>query len=250
MPANKTARKACLEPVLASIPVRNGLVGKARNYIRRSNLPHPDRFFSFNLLLDNPLGQIFEDDFVQSLGGYSVLERPSLYYWQGPAQDPLDRLLYLDVKITLGDNDLLKVTRMSELAGIRPRFPLLDRSVAEFSGTIPARLKVKGTDKRYLFKRAFRELLPIEVIQKKKHGFGIPVASWMKSDKRMRELTRDILLSPRTYQRGYIRRRFVEDLFVKHEADTTPFYGDTLWTFLTLELWFRQFVDEPRHVAI
>ena len=237
-------RKGLVEPALACLPFRNGLVGTARSYVRRSNLPHPDRFFSYNLLLDNPLEKIFEDGFVERLRNYSALEIPSGYYWNGPARDPLDRLLYLDVKITLGDNDLLKVTRMSELAGIRPRFPFLDRSVAEFSGAIPAGLKVKGAEKRYLFKRAFRELLPAEVLQKKKHGFGIPVAMWMKSDKRMRELTRDVLLSARTYQRGYIRRSFVEDLFRMHETDETPFYGDTLWTFLTLELWFRQFVDQ------
>lgn len=243
-------RKGLVEPGLACIPLRNGLVGTARSYIRRSNLSQPCRFFSYNLLVDNPLSEIFENDFVERLGNYSVLETPSQYYWQGPARDSLDRLLYVDVKMTLGDNDLLKVTRMSELAGIRPRFPLLDRSVAELSGAIPAGLKVKGFEKRYLFKRAFRELLPIEVIRKKKHGFGIPVAFWMKSDRRMRELTRDVLLSPRTYQRGYIRRSFVEDLLRKHETDETAFYGDTLWTFLALELWFRQFVDEPSKAAV
>ena len=239
-------RKGLVEPALACVPLRNGLVGMARSYVRRCNLPQPERFFSYNLLLANPSEEVFEQDFLQQLGDYSVLEIPSQYYWQGPAQDPLDRLLYVDVKMTLGDNDLLKVTRMSELAGIRPRFPFLDRAVAEFSGLIPAHLKVKGSQKRYLFKRAFRELLPAEVIQKKKHGFGIPVAAWMTSDRRMRELTHDVLLSSRTYERGYIRRSFVEDLFHKHETEDTVFYGDTLWTFLVLELWFRQFVDEPR----
>src|SRR5579862_3889157 len=239
----KLLRTALVEPLLSGLPLRNGIVAKARSYVRRSNLPILDRFFSYHMLVSNPLNDIFEDSFVQSLGNYSVLEIPSLYYREGPATDPLDRLLYLDLKITLGDNDLLKVTRMSELAGIQPRFPLLDRTVAEFSGTIPAGLKVKGVEKRYLFKKAFRELLPTEVIHKKKHGFGIPVATWMKSDPKMRELSHDILLSPRTYQRGFIRRSFVEDLMRKHETDETAFYGDTLWTFLTLELWFRQFVD-------
>jgi len=243
-------RKGLIEPTLASIPLRNGLTATARSYVRRSNLPHPDRFFSYNLLLDNPVREIFEDGFVEALDDYSVLEIPCQYYWKGPASNPLNRLLYLDVKITLGDNDLLKVTRMSELAGIRPRFPFLDRSVAEFSGTIPASLQIKGVEKRYLFKRAFRNLLPQEVIKKKKHGFGIPVATWMKSDKRMRELTQDILLSPKTYQRGYFRRSFVEDLMRKHETDTTPFYGDTLWTFLTLELWLRQSADQARRQAV
>ncbi len=243
-------RKGIVEPALAGIPVRNGLVGTARNYVRRSNLPNPCRYFSYNLLLANPPGEIFEPDFVRELGDYSVLERPSVYYREGPAREHLDRLLYLDLKVTLADNDLLKVTRMAELAGVRARFPLLDRSIAEFSGLIPADLKVKGLKKRYLFKRAFRDLLPAEVLHKKKHGFGIPVAVWMKSDPKMRALTHDILLSKRTYERGYVRRSFVEELLRKHESDATAFYGDTLWTFLTLELWFRQFMDEPRKAAV
>jgi asparagine synthase (glutamine-hydrolysing) len=159
-------------------------------------------------------------------------------------------MLYADVKITLGDSDLPKVTTMSELAGVQARFPFLDRAVAEFSGRLPANLKVKRFQKRYLFKRAFRELLPVEILNKKKHGFGIPVAIWLKSDRRLRELACDTLLSPRAFERGYIRREFIEDLFRKHESDESSYYGDTLWTFLVLELWHRQFVDQPAKVTV
>jgi asparagine synthase (glutamine-hydrolysing) len=183
------------------------------------------------------------------MNGYSVLDVPSRYYRDAPASDHLDRLLYVDVKITLGDSDLPKVTSMSEMAGIQVRFPFLDRSVAEFSGRMPAALKVKGFDKRYLFKRAFRELLPAEVIRKKKHGFGIPVAGWLKSDRSLRELARDTLFSTCAFERGYFRRQFVEDLFRKHEADDSTYYGDTVWTFLILELWHRQFIDESAKVT-
>src|ERR1035437_133061 len=238
-------RKGIIEPALAAIPFRNGLTSKARRYIRRSNFPQPYRFFSYNPMLEDGPAEVFEQEFLDQLKGYSVLETPSEYYRNGPARDHLNRLLYIDVKMTLSDNDLLKVTRMSELAGIRSRFPFLDRAVAEFSGTIPPHLKVKGTEKRYLFKRAFRQLLPSEVIRKTKHGFGIPVAYWMKSDKRMREIAQDVLRSPRTFERGYIRRDYIEELFRRHEEDETPFYGDMLWIFLMLELLFRQFVDEP-----
>jgi len=154
------------------------------------------------------------------------------------------------VKITLADSDLPKVTCMSEMAGIRTRFPFLHRSVAEFSGKIPARLKVKGLEKRYLFKRAFRSLLPAEIIRKKKHGFGIPVADWMRSDPTLRDLARDTLLSRRAFERGYFRRQFVEELFRKHETDQSSYYGDTIWSFLTLELWHRQLVDAATGVRV
>jgi asparagine synthase (glutamine-hydrolysing) len=122
--------------------------------------------------------------------------------------------------------------------------------VAEFSGRIPARLKVKGWEKRYLFKRALRGLLPIEIIKKKKHGFGIPVATWMKSNPELRALTRDTLLCNRAFGRGYFERKPIEDLFYKLEStDDTSYYGDILWTFLVLELWHQRVIDAPTRTA-
>lgn len=243
-------RTRLIEPILNRLPFENGVVGKARRYVRRSNLPAVTRFFSYHFLNAHPPAEVFEDDFLAALGGYSVLEQPRRYYEEAPARDHLDRLLYLDVKITLGDSDLPKVTQMAELAGIQVRYPFLDHAVAEFSGRVPVRLKVKGFKKRYLFKRAFRDLLPPEVIKKKKHGFGIPVSTWLKSDKRLRELSRDVLFSNRALERGYFRREFVEGLIRKHEADDSSYYGDALWTFLALELWHRQFIDQPVGAAV
>jgi asparagine synthase (glutamine-hydrolysing) len=238
-------RKLLIEPVLAGLPVQNGLVGTARRYVRRSNLSRLQRFFSYNFLCAHEPADVFEKDFLATLGGHSVLDIPSAHYNHASARDHLDRLLYVDMKITLADNDLLKVTRMSELAGVQSRFPFLDRDVAEFSGSIPPHLKVKGSQKRYLFKQAFRELLPIEIVEKKKHGFGIPVATWMKSDTKLRELSQDILRSARAFERGYFKRAFIEELFRRHGTDDTSYYGDTIWTFLALELWHRQCVDQP-----
>jgi asparagine synthase (glutamine-hydrolysing) len=243
-------RKGLVEPILAGLPFRNGLVGKARSYVRRSNLPGLERIMSYHFLRAHAPRDVFENDFAAALADYSVMEVPARYYAEAPARDHLNRMLYSDLKIILGDSDLPKVTTMSELAGVQVRFPFLDRSVAEFSGRIPASLKVKGFQKRYLFKRAFRELLPVEIREKKKHGFGIPVSTWLKSDHRLRELAHDALLSACAFQRGYFKREFIEGLFRKHEADDTAYYGDTLWTFLALELWHRQFVDEPIKVAV
>ncbi len=239
-------RKGLIEPVLAVMP-RSGLFRRAQGYVRRANLPAMERFSSFQFLASHPLSEIFEPGFIEELEGYSFLDVPSRHYAKIVA-DHLDRLLYVDVKITLADSDLPKVAYMSEMAGVRTRFPFLHRSVAEFSGKIPSRLKVKGLEKRYLFKRAFRNLLPVEIIRKTKHGFGIPVADWIKSDPRMRELARDVLLSRRASERGYFRQSFIEELFRRQETDTSSYYGDTLWTFLTLELWHRQVVDQMARV--
>jgi asparagine synthase (glutamine-hydrolysing) len=243
-------RKVAIEPLLNRLPFENGPLGLAKRYVRRSNLPGFERFYSYNFLYAHGAEQIFEDGFLRELAGHSLLEIPSVYYNECTASDHLDRLLYLDVKITLGDSDLPKVTQMAELAGVQTRYPFLDTAVAEFSGRVPANLKVKRFNKRYLFKRAFRNLLPQEIIQKKKHGFGIPVSTWLKSDSRMRQFSHDTLFSSRALERGYFRRQFLEDLIRKHEADDSTYYGDTVWTFLVLELWHRQFVDQPVGAAV
>ena len=166
----KWVRRALIEPALA-LPIGGAWPRKARGYVRRANLPGVERMFSFSFLLAHRLDQVFTADFVASLGGLDILETPGRHYARAIASDHLDRLLHVDMKVTLADSDLPKVNSTSELAGVRARFPFLDRDVAEFSGRIPARLKVKGFKKRYLFKRAFRDLLPAEIIQKKKHGF-------------------------------------------------------------------------------
>jgi asparagine synthase (glutamine-hydrolysing) len=238
-------RKAVIEPVLRHSPYKGGLVGRACGYVRRANMQGVERVLSFQFLATHPPAEIFDRDFLQSLGEYSFSSIPARHYAQAPAQDHLDRLLYTDMKATIADSDLPKVTCMTEMAGIQARFPFLDRSVAEFSGRVPANLKVKGFQKRYLFKRAFRNLLPQEIIHKKKHGFGIPVANWLKSDPRMRQLARDTLLSQRAFERGYFQRDFVKALFQRHEADDSSYYGDTLWTLLVLEMWHQQTVDKP-----
>jgi asparagine synthase (glutamine-hydrolysing) len=159
------------------------------------------------------------------------------------AKSELNRLLYVDMKMTLADNDLPKVTRAAEMQGIDVRFPYLDRSLAEFAGSLPSNLKVRRLEKRYLFKKATASLLPREILQKKKHGFGLPIGMWLKTDPRFRQLARDVLLDSRTYQRGYFQRPFVEQLFKQLDSDDGVYFGDSLWLFLMLELWHRKHVE-------
>jgi len=241
-------RRTLIEP-LSALPIDNGLMRRARGYIRRANLPGPERMFSFQFLRAYAPEDVFDADFLRSLGSYDVLSIPAGHYAHAPARDHLDQLLYVDMKVTLADNDLPKVTCVSELAGVRTRFPFLDREVAEFSGRIPARLKLKRFQKRYLFKRAFRDLLPAEIIRKKKHGFGIPVALWIKSNPEMRELAHDTLLSARARGRGYFRHGFIQELLQKHDATDSTYYGDILWTMLMVELWHKQVIDQPAQVV-
>jgi asparagine synthase (glutamine-hydrolysing) len=243
-------RRALLEPVLLKLPAdMPGILGRARRYIRRASIPNPRRFYSYEFHVAQNAAELLEPDFlrrVQPDAPWQVLEE---HFRRPEAASELNRLLYLDLKLTIGDNDLFKVTRTAELGSVGVRFPFLNLPLVEFMGMLPASFKVRGLEKRYLFKRAFRSLLPREILAKRKHGFGVPTAEWLRSHSGIRELARDTLLSARTEQRGYFRRGALEDLFARHDRETAPFYGDILWSVLMLELWHRRHVDAPGAAA-
>jgi asparagine synthase (glutamine-hydrolysing) len=237
-------RHGLVEPIVSQFPIDSpGIGGKLRRYIQTSNTPNPERYFRWSMLQHFSAQTILGSALPFSNGHSDLLSIPRAHYHAAPANSEMNRLLYIDVKMTLGDNDLPKVMRAAELAGINVRFPYMDHTLAEFSGRIPAKLKVKGLEKRYLFKQATRDLLPKAILQKKKHGFGLPIGMWLKTDPKMRAMAEDVLHDPRTYQRGYFQRDFIEKTFTAMDQDETPYYGDILWPFLMLELWHRHHVD-------
>jgi len=237
------ARRWLIEPAVFGSPLKNGVFGKARKYIRLANMSNPDRYCRWRLLRLFSPDLVLESSMPVRNGHSDLLAIIRKYHDLAPASTELNRLLYIDVKMTLGDDDLPKVTRMAGLAGVRVRFPYLDHELAEFSGRLPAAMKVRGLEKRYLFKRATRNLLPETILRKKKHGFGLPIGFWLKSHPAWHAWAKEILYDPKTYQRGYFRRDFIEQLFRNMKQDDTPYFGDLLWVFLMLELWHRRHVE-------
>ena len=107
-------RKGMIEPVLRLLPVQHGPLRRAAGYVRRANILGVERMLSFQFLCTHPPAEVFDGDFLRALGNYSIFGIPSQHYSRAAARDHLDRLLYVDVKVTLADNDLPKVTCMSE----------------------------------------------------------------------------------------------------------------------------------------
>lgn len=240
----RAVRRGVLEPLLFALPEGTpGVLGRARRYIRRANIPNPRRFYSYEFFVAQEGQKFLSEDLLRAVATEAPWRCVEQHFARARATSELNRLLYIDLKLTLGDNDLLKVVRTGELAGVSVRFPLLSLPLVEYTGTLPASFKVRGLEKRYLFKRAFRTLLPPEILAKQKHGFGVPTSEWLRSDPGFRALARDILLSTRCRERGYFRDGAMEELFALHAVDSTPFYGDFLWRLLMLELWYRRHVD-------
>jgi len=234
-------RHGVVEPIVRRFPAESpALTGKARRYVERASLPNPDRFYSTEFFVNQNRHWLLHPDFQAATTPDWPLRVARGHFEAASGAGELNRLLHVDLKITLADNDLFKVVRTAEAAGIGVRFPLLDHSLVEFMATLPPGYKVRGTEKRYIFKEAFGGLLPPEILAKVKHGFGLPTSDWLKAHRGFRELGRDLLLSSRSRQRGYFVPGAVEELFRLHETGHTPFYGDILWNLLMLELWHER----------
>lgn len=217
---------------------------KVKNYILKANQPAVDRFFAYQLYFRDHAARFLTDEFRASLDPDFPIDVPRQHYRRAGEVSPLNRLLYVDLKLAVADNDLFKVNRTAEGFGIQIRYPYLDPVIGTVSGRIPADLKVKGWSKRYIFKRAFASFLPPEILAKKKHGFGLPTGDWLRSHQGFKELARSLLLDSRSLQRGYFQRSALEGLLKTHDQERSGYFGAHIWNFMMLELWHRTHADQ------
>ena len=233
----RALRRGLIEPIALGLPggERIAPLRKLGSYIRQAAIPLPDRLESYNFLHRTPLTQVFEPDFMNAVDVEEPLALAREAYSRASSSAPVNRMMHLDLKLTLADNDLRKVSRMCEVAGIEARYPLLDDDLVDFSGGIPAALKVKGLKLRYFFKRALRDVLPAETIAKTKHGFGMPFGLWLRSHAPLAEIVHGSLDA--FQRRGILQPAYLADLRRQHDTGHATYFGIMIWVIALLECW-------------
>jgi asparagine synthase (glutamine-hydrolysing) len=230
-------RRALIEPLTLGLPGgdRVPVLRKLRSFIRQASVPLPDRLETYNFLNRSPLADILEPGFLAEVDVMQPLALLREVYQRTASTSPVNRMMHLDLKFTLADNDLRKVSRMCELAGVEVRYPLLDEALVEFSGELPASLKVNGLKLRYFFKQALKDFLPPETLAKTKHGFGLPFGLWLRNYKPLADLAQESL---RAFQgRGIVKPSYVRELRQQHETSHANYFGVMIWVIITLERW-------------
>lgn len=153
--------------------------------------------------------------------------------------DLLHRLLYTDMNSYLIEL-LMKQDQMSMAASIESRVPFLDHPLVEFTARIPTRNQIKGLAGKFILKEAVGDLLPREIIYRKKMGFPTPWACWLAGPQ-LEEIER-LLLEPQSTARGLFKPEYVRRIFNEHRAGRRD-HGNRIWRLLNLELWQRVFLD-------
>jgi len=128
---------------------------------------------------------------------------------------------------------------MSMAHSIETRVPLLDHVLVETAARIPSTLLIKGSQTKYILKKAMRGTLPESIVARRKQGFAIPLGHWFRG--RLSNHVRELLLSPTALSRGIFEPRYVERLIERHEQGRP--LDLHIWTLMSFELWCRTFLD-------
>jgi asparagine synthase (glutamine-hydrolysing) len=164
------------------------------------------------------------------------------------SNDDLNRMFAVDAETQLPDDLLLLTDKMSMAVSLECRVPLLDHELVELAAAIPASLKVKGGRLKHLLKDSLSGLLPADILDRKKRGFGTPMGAWLKHD--LAPVLRQLLSKESVARRGLFRHDVIAALMADHEANRAD-GTDGLLSLMNLEIWSRIYLDrrEPGDVA-
>lgn len=232
----KWAREIILEPsfvnsISGSIPGAK----KVKSYIEQAKIAMPKRMQTYNILHVQDPASIFDQGYLSSIDSNYPLNLLSETYNENSDATLLNKMLYLDWKFTLADNDIRKVNTMCRAADVEVSYPFLDNRVVESSTQIPSNLKLSRTRLRAFYKDTYSSFLPPEIISKPKHGFGLPFGVWLNKDKRIQDEVYGALSNLKS--RSMFQDAFIDDLIEKHRSEHAAYYGTFVWVLAVLEKW-------------
>jgi asparagine synthase (glutamine-hydrolysing) len=185
---------------------------------------------------------LYTPAFAAELGGADAGEEIASRWAAATGDSIVDRMLEVDASTYLVDDLIAKVDIATMAHALEARSPLLDHQLMELAAAIPGHLKVRGAEKKWIFREALRPWLPSEILDRPKQGFSVPLSSWLRGD--LQGWARDILLDPATLDRGQFEPTEVRGLLDRHAAGSDG-EAKRIYALLMLELWQREFVDAP-----
>ena len=154
-----------------------------------------------------------------------------------PVDDDLAPFLWLDQKYYLVDDILTKSDRMSMAHSVEVRPPFLDHRIVEFAASLPAALKIRGTQQKVILKEVMRDKLPAAILGREKIGFDIPAHHWLRGP--LRELLQETVAFGLREYGMFFRRDRVEQLMARHFQRRVN-VGYHLWGLMILFLWMKK----------
>lgn len=235
-------RTGIIEPVVKRLPVSTKNLSfeyKAKRFVRSSRFDTVERHHSW-------FGSFTRDE-QRALLNSNVLEASADDVYadarqmlaECDARDAIEQMQFLDINYYMAEDILTKVDRASMAVSLETRAPFLDPRVGQFAASLPLDQKLRGSEGKYILKKALAPLLPREILYRKKKGFGIPIADWLKG--RLNPLMHDLLSPSRLKDQGLFNSDYVQTLISEHEKGIASHHKQ-LWTLLVFQLWHDNFL--------
>ena len=185
--------------------------------------------------------KLYHSDFKSVIKGFNAFDILGDHFKINQNSDITTRVQYVDIKTYLPEDILVKVDRMSMAHSLEVRAPILDHKLMEYVGSLPSTLKLKGKESKYIFKKMLEDRLPPNILYRKKQGFSIPLASWLRNE--MRGFVEETLFSPQNGLSSFFNLQYIKDLWRRH-LNGRQDYAYPLWGVMMFSLWKRKFLDK------
>ena len=210
-------------------------------------------FYTTNSQIDDrQWKKLIKPEIQKQLGDYHPSKITIDAYEKSDGPDHLAKILYTDMKTYLPGGILVKVDRMSMANSLEVRAPLLDKEVVEFSATVPSSMKFKNGEKKHILKEAFKPILPNGILYRKKMGFSVPLASWLRHE--IKDLAKRYIIEQAHGLKSIFNHDYVQTLWQEHQNNSAD-HSALLWSMLMVEMWWvkyalpQQAKDTQEHSA-
>jgi asparagine synthase (glutamine-hydrolysing) len=245
-PVPNLLRRPLMKTVAGALP--GGLPGRltaplrnAKKFARSAALDFEDRYLGYGTYFTNDAKRrLYSDEWRARTSEYDPYSTHRAYFARASNADPLNRLLYVDLKTFLPCLNLMTTDKTSMAANLEVRVPFLNREMIEMAARMPPRLKLRGLKRKYVLKRALESVLSKDVVWRKKAGFGAPIRSWLRGP--LRPLISDLLSEEAVKRRGIFRANEVKRVLEANFSGRED-YNLHVFQLLGLELWHRAFLD-------
>lgn len=159
----------------------------------------------------------------------------------------LERIIYLELKLRLAELLLMRVDKITMATSVEARVPFLDHRLVEFAMGIPMDLKIKDGLNKYILKKAVQGIIPDNIINRPKQGFGVPINEWFLQS--LGNVLEEKLMNSSIHQLGFFDKRFIAERLNAQRSGRAN-YSFQLWNLFNLMLWYEYWIDGKVELAV
>lgn len=231
-------RRGIVPSIVDRLPVSTDNISldfKLRRFVSGALLPPAERHATWlGAFTREDRLRLMTTDLQAAIQAAGAPDTVAEHFGRQHARDPLNQVLYLDMKLYLENDILVKVDRASMMASLEARVPLLNAELIDYVLRLPISLKLRGLRSKFLLKYAMRDHLPADILHRSKKGFGIPLAKWFLGP--LKEPLLEALHPDRIKDEGFFRPEAVQQLLDDHLAGRRD-NRKQLWTLFVFSRW-------------